>query len=322
MPARSSTGARSSWTIASAPDGRPRYVLVVGSTIWLLLFAHRHVDYAHELWWQFELRAERAARHARDDGGRDRRPRDRHLDAAPPAAARCPAAPIRDAIARARGHRRREPDTPWRTWRSSATSASSSRDGAPRPSSCTASRAGAGSRWAIPSAADTTPVELAWRFRELGDRHGGWPRLLPGAGAQPPALRRPRPHAPEARRGGARAPCRLHARRRRAQVTSPDASGALDARRLARSRRPGRPKWRPCWTSCGASRTPGSPRSTRARRASRSASFDPTISSASPQPSCARHGDDRRLRQRLARRRQGASCRSTSCATARRRRAA
>ncbi|MFO1036550.1 MAG: bifunctional lysylphosphatidylglycerol flippase/synthetase MprF [Geminicoccaceae bacterium] len=33
-------------------------VAVLGATIWLLFFAYRHVDYAHELWWQFELESD------------------------------------------------------------------------------------------------------------------------------------------------------------------------------------------------------------------------------------------------------------------------
>jgi len=32
-------------------------VLVVGASVWLYLFAHRHTPYAHELWWRFELGA-------------------------------------------------------------------------------------------------------------------------------------------------------------------------------------------------------------------------------------------------------------------------
>ncbi len=32
-------------------------VLVVASATWLLVFAWRHVEYAHEPWWQFELDA-------------------------------------------------------------------------------------------------------------------------------------------------------------------------------------------------------------------------------------------------------------------------
>jgi phosphatidylglycerol lysyltransferase len=38
-----------------SPGWTSAVLLVVGGTIWLLVFAHRHVEYAHELWWQFEL---------------------------------------------------------------------------------------------------------------------------------------------------------------------------------------------------------------------------------------------------------------------------
>ena len=30
----------------------------MGASIWLGLFAFKHVEYSHELWWQFELRGE------------------------------------------------------------------------------------------------------------------------------------------------------------------------------------------------------------------------------------------------------------------------
>lgn len=38
-----------------SPGWTSAVLLVVGGTVWLLVFAHRHVEYAHELWWQFEL---------------------------------------------------------------------------------------------------------------------------------------------------------------------------------------------------------------------------------------------------------------------------
>ncbi len=38
-----------------SPGWTAAVLLVVGGTVWLLVFAHRHVEYAHELWWQFEL---------------------------------------------------------------------------------------------------------------------------------------------------------------------------------------------------------------------------------------------------------------------------
>ncbi len=38
-----------------SPAWTAAVVLVIGGSVWLLLFAHRHVEYAHELWWQFEL---------------------------------------------------------------------------------------------------------------------------------------------------------------------------------------------------------------------------------------------------------------------------
>jgi phosphatidylglycerol lysyltransferase len=39
-----------------SPGWTAAVILVAGGSVWLLLFAHRHVEYAHELWWQFELR--------------------------------------------------------------------------------------------------------------------------------------------------------------------------------------------------------------------------------------------------------------------------
>jgi phosphatidylglycerol lysyltransferase len=30
----------------------------IGSSVWLGLFAFKHVDYSNDLWWQFELRSE------------------------------------------------------------------------------------------------------------------------------------------------------------------------------------------------------------------------------------------------------------------------
>src|SRR4030095_16704012 len=39
------------------PEYVAAIVVVAVATLWLLVFAHRHVGYAHELWWQFEFEA-------------------------------------------------------------------------------------------------------------------------------------------------------------------------------------------------------------------------------------------------------------------------
>ena len=48
---------RSSRRASRRPGSRPAVGALAAST-WLGLFAFRHVDYAHELWWRFELTGE------------------------------------------------------------------------------------------------------------------------------------------------------------------------------------------------------------------------------------------------------------------------
>ncbi len=46
-------------------------VATLGASVWLGLFAFKHVEYSHELWWQFELGSE-ASRFLRVVGRRGR----------------------------------------------------------------------------------------------------------------------------------------------------------------------------------------------------------------------------------------------------------
>ena len=43
---------------AFSPGWGAAIILVVGTTYWLGLFAYKHIDYSHELWWQFALRGD------------------------------------------------------------------------------------------------------------------------------------------------------------------------------------------------------------------------------------------------------------------------
>ena len=138
---------------------------------WLLLVAYRHVEYTNELWWQFELEADA------------------------PRSLRAPSAPRCSSSAWARAgscgtHRRSR----WRRRPRSSSGRDGHRRGSPAPSAHLAllgdktfllstsgaafvmyagRRAAAGWRWAIRCGRSRSARELAWRFRELGDRHGG-----------------------------------------------------------------------------------------------------------------------------------------------------
>ncbi|MCX5760806.1 MAG: phosphatidylglycerol lysyltransferase domain-containing protein [Gemmatimonadetes bacterium] len=43
---------------AFSPAWASAIILVIGSTLWLGLFAFKHVDYSHEMWWEFALRGD------------------------------------------------------------------------------------------------------------------------------------------------------------------------------------------------------------------------------------------------------------------------
>ena len=43
---------------AFSPGWTAAITLVIGSTVWLGLFAFKHVDYSHDMWWQFALRGD------------------------------------------------------------------------------------------------------------------------------------------------------------------------------------------------------------------------------------------------------------------------
>jgi phosphatidylglycerol lysyltransferase len=46
------------WDTRFSPGWIAALAGALGASVWLGLFAFRHVDYSHELWWQFELQAE------------------------------------------------------------------------------------------------------------------------------------------------------------------------------------------------------------------------------------------------------------------------
>ena len=45
---------------------------ILGATFWLMLFAYKHIDYHHGLWFQFEFQGDDALRFAPFDGGAGR----------------------------------------------------------------------------------------------------------------------------------------------------------------------------------------------------------------------------------------------------------
>lgn len=59
VPARRHFYRRASMTSdAFSPGWAVAIILAVGSTFWLGLFAFKHIDYSHDLWWQFALRGD------------------------------------------------------------------------------------------------------------------------------------------------------------------------------------------------------------------------------------------------------------------------
>ena len=63
-----SIAGRRSLTRRSRPAGSRRSWRTLGASVWLGLFAFKHVEYSHELWWQFELGKE-ASRFLRSSVG-------------------------------------------------------------------------------------------------------------------------------------------------------------------------------------------------------------------------------------------------------------
>ena len=161
------------WRSASPAPGCSRSWRCWSGSTWLGLFSYRHVDYAHELWWQFVLEGD-APRFLRATagvmvgivvlGGLQL------IRFAPPERRRPsrPAGPgARRAVLAARPTRR--PAAPWPCLATS--SCCSATAGA--ASSCSASRAAAGSRMGDAIGPADERLELLWRFRERCDRWGG-----------------------------------------------------------------------------------------------------------------------------------------------------
>jgi phosphatidylglycerol lysyltransferase len=145
--------------------------LVLGGVLWLGLFSYKHVEYAGELWWRFALSGD-APRFLRATAA---------VVAAVvafafahllrPAPAR-PASPTPMALNRAA-------DVAARSDRTDAWLALLGDKALLLSASCQAfiMYAVAGRSWVAlgdPAGAASERAELAWRFRELADRHGGW----------------------------------------------------------------------------------------------------------------------------------------------------
>ncbi len=144
---------------------------VVGASIWLGLFAHKHVPYENDLWWHFALRADaprflratvgavglllvlglmRLLRHTPPDV---RLPDEAELERADPILASSPNSSVNVALL---GDK--------------ALLYSSSGRGL-------LMYGVSGRSWVVlgdPIGGESDQEELAWRFRELADRHGGW----------------------------------------------------------------------------------------------------------------------------------------------------
>ncbi len=185
---------------------------VIAAMVWILFFAFRNVEYARELWWQFEFDAAGAACVACGTWRRVARLGGRRLAVAPPRrcaprpaerrgnrsgeAHRCPtAAPRRPA----RAHGRQElPLLGFGPRLSDVCDARTNLGGPGRPSRPSGGMAG-------------THVAFHRTCRQPW-----WPsRLLSDTGIELAALSRRRPQNPEARRRGACFPALLHPRRLR-----------------------------------------------------------------------------------------------------------
>ena len=268
-----------SWTAGIAA------VLIV--TGFVVVLAYRHVDYAHELWWQFELDAH-APRSLRALAGGVLAlgvfALARLLRPAPPPAVLPTSEDLDRAAALANTSRR-----------------------------CNAFLALLGDKrilfheqgagflmygvhgrgWVAmgdPIAAEPDARrELAWRFRRGGRPPRRRRRLLRGRRRRPPALSRPRTPAPQARRGGPSAARRFLAVRPLAREA---ASGwKPDGPRRRRLRSPGRQgRAGAARRAAGDLRSSGSPARTRARSPSRSAASTAPTWRACRWPWCARTG--------------------------------
>ncbi|HEU4631141.1 MAG TPA: bifunctional lysylphosphatidylglycerol flippase/synthetase MprF [Gemmatimonadaceae bacterium] len=147
-------------------------VAALGVTVWLGLFSYKHVEYSHELWWRFTVRGD-APRFLRATVG-------------------ALAAVLVLALLRLLRHARARPAPP------TAEELARVREVAAHSSDVAAnlallgdkallfSESGsgvlmygvAGRSWVALGDPIGTPeerTELAWRFRETADRHGGWP---------------------------------------------------------------------------------------------------------------------------------------------------
>ena len=190
---------------ASAPSrSRPGWMLaillVVGGSVWLGMFAHKHAEYTDEIWWRFALRAD-APRFLRATVG-------------------VVAALLVVGLMRLFRHAPAEVELPGPA---DLDRAAALIDTWPDASSYLAllgdkallfSESGnaflmygvEGRSWVAlgdPVGPPAEQVELAWRFRELADRHGGWTVFYEVGDRPPAAVRRSRAHAAQARRRGA-----------------------------------------------------------------------------------------------------------------------
>ncbi len=147
-------------------------VLVLIGTIWLGVFAHKHVDYTHDMWWQFEL-LEDAPRFLRASVGAAALllivGLVRLLGPADPKFHLPDDAELSPQPKSPRQSRARPP-----TWCCSADK--SLLFNAPRTAFVMYSIEG--TSWVAlgdPVGPDSELPELAWRFCELCDRRAGWP---------------------------------------------------------------------------------------------------------------------------------------------------
>lgn len=146
-------------------------VVLVGA-MWLGRFSHKHVEYAHELWWQFALSGD-APRFLRATvgalGGAFVFAAARLLRPAPPA----PAAPDQAALAQAREviARSRRPEANLALLGDKALLFNGS-------GNAFIMYGIEGRSWVAlgdPVGQEQEREELVWQFRELCDRHGDWP---------------------------------------------------------------------------------------------------------------------------------------------------
>ena len=114
--------------------------------------------------------------------------------------------------------------------------------------------------------AEASTRDLAWRFRELGDRHGGWTVFYQVSAEQSPALprSRPQPAASSARRRACR--CRLSPSRAAAARGCAQRTASVDERRAAASRSSRPPRSPTLLAELAGSPTRGSTRARHARK--------------------------------------------------------